>query len=478
VKWQYFPVSRYCGRVRASRSCLSGVVAAVLAATSLALTALPGTAEARAEAVFAERTDWSATGATSHSGDMTTIDVGRLPTSVAVDQRTGSVWVVNSLDSTVSEISEARRAVVATIKVPASPVDIAADPKTGTVWVTCLGPFGEPALDNVVAEISEATGKVVATIKVGPEPFGIAADQRTGMVWVANTGGYSVSEISEARETVVATVRTGTDSAPVTVAVDQARGVVWVGKLHHGVVEISEATRSVIAAINVRPGAAANSLNGIAVDSATGVAWVASDRYAGAGYLSYASAVGTASRRVLASVAVPRAKRYPDVADGIAADAATGTVWVAESGANTVTLISGGTDTVSRNLPTGDQPIAVAVDPVTGTVWVVNNYDGTVTEYAYSRPSFTTGALVSLAVGRKVRFPVRTSGFPVAVMTVSGALPPGIRARVGHGRVVLTGIPAPAARGRTYRVTISADNGVGTPSGQYLVSHDLVLRVS
>lgn len=386
--------------------------------------------------------------------------------------------MVNSLDGTVSEISEARRSVIATIKVAASPVDIAADPRTGTVWVTCLGPFGKPASDNVVSEISEAAGKVVATIRVGLVPFGIAADPRTGTVWVANTDAYTVSEISEASRAVVATIRTPLGSPPVSVAVDASRGVVWVGKLRRTVLEISEASRSVIAAIEVRPAAAANSLNAVAVDPATGVAWVASDFYDGAGYFGYASALGTASRKVLASVAVPRADRYANIADGIAADSATGTVWVAQDGANLVTLVSGGTDSVARNLPTADQPVAVAVDPVTGTLWVVSNDDGTVTEYAYGRPSFTTSARVSFAAGARVRFRVHARGFPVAVMTVTGALPPGIRARVGRGTVVLTGIPARSARGQTYRLTISADNGVGTPAGQYVVTQNLVLRVA
>lgn len=458
----------------------------MLAATSLALNALPGAAAAPAAASVtvsvagsaAPRAAGSVAGATRQSGHMTTIDVGRLPTSVAVDQRSGTVWVVNSLDGTVSEISEARRAVIATIKVPASPVDIAADPRTGTVWVSCLGPFGKPASDNVVSEISEAAGKVVATIRVGLVPFGIAADPRTGTVWVANTDAFTVSEISEASRAVVATVRTPKGSPPVSVAVDPSRGVVWVGKLRHFVLEISEATRSVIAAIKVRSGAAANSLNAVTVDPATSVAWVASDSYDGAGYFGYASALGTVSRKVLASVAVPRPDRYANIADGIAADPETGTVWVAEDGANLVTLVSGGTDAVARNLPTGDQPVAVAVDPVTGTLWVVNNYDGTVTEYAYSRPSFTTGAQLSLAAGSGIRFGVHTRGFPVAVMTVTGTPPPGIRVRAGHGTVALTGMAAPSARGKTYRLAISADNGVGTPTGQYLVTQYLVLRIT
>src|SRR5215472_12219573 len=200
--------------MRVSRSRVSGLtVAALLGAMSLALNALPGVSQEPATAAAAAYTARPAVGATAgavvgatrHFGAMTTIDVGRLPTSVAVDQRTGTVWVVNSLDNTVSEISEARLAVVATISVGISPVDIAADGRTGTIWVTCLGPFGRPAADNTVAEISEASRSVVARIKVGRVPFGIAADPRTGTVWVANTDSSAISEISEAHRAVVAT---------------------------------------------------------------------------------------------------------------------------------------------------------------------------------------------------------------------------------------------------------------------------------
>lgn len=459
---------------------VSGAV--LLAVLSLEMGALPSSAPAsaamRVRAGGSPPVTVSQPG--NQPGDMTTIDVGRLPTSIAVDQQTGTVWVVNSLDNTVSEISEARRAVVATIKVGASPVDVAADPSTGTIWVTCLGPFGRPAADNTVAEISEASRRVVARIKVGRAPFGIAADPRTGTVWVANTSSYTVSEISEARRAVVATIHTGTGArgAPGSVAVDPSRGVVWVSTLGGTVDEVRAATRSVIETIKVRPDHTANSLNAVTVDPNTGTPWAASDFYDGGNYFSYASQVGPASRRVIASVLVPRSGLFVNTADAIAADPATGTVWVAENGANMVTLVSEDRDAVARNLDTGDEPVAVAVDSRTETVWVANNYVGTVTEYSYSRPTFGTGSQVSFRAGRKARFQVHTSGFPIAVMRVDGALPRGLRVRLGQGTVVLTGTPARSARGRTYRITISADNGVGTANGQYAVTRNLVVRVT
>lgn len=420
----------------------------------------------------------SSAGAFRRFGEVATIGVGRLPTSVAVDQHTGTVWVVNSLDGSVSEISEARRAVVATIKVCVSPVGVAADQKTSTVWVTCLGPFNRPNLDDTVAMISESNGQVAARIKVGRAPFGIAADPRTGTVWVANANSYSVSEISEAHRDVVATLQTGTDGAPDSVAVDSVRGLVWIGKLGAGVGEISEATKALVATVRVAPGPRSNTVNAIAVDSGVGTPWVASDYYDGSNYYSYASQLDQVHRKVLDSVLVPKTGVLDNIADGIAVDPATGTTWVAEDGANALTLISEGNHQVARNLLVGGEPVAVAVDPVTGTAWVVNNYDGSVSEYAYGAPQFTTGSQLSFRAGVRAEFQVHTRGYPIAVMTVHGPWPPGMRVRVGSGTVVISGTPLRSAVKHTYQISVSADNGIGTATEQYEFTQVLTIKIT
>jgi YVTN family beta-propeller protein len=57
----------------------------------------------------------------------------------------------------------------------------------------------------------------------------------------------------------------------------------------------------------------------------------------------------------------------------VAADAATRTVYVANAGAGTVSVIDGVTNTVSGSpLPVGTDPDGVAVDPATDTVYVVS----------------------------------------------------------------------------------------------------------
>ncbi len=414
----------------------------------------------------------------AESGNMATIDVGGLPTSVAVDAVSGTVWVVNSLDGTVSELSASRRVVIGIVRVAASPVDVAVDQKTGTVWVTCLGPAGRPSADNLVDEISEARGKVVASFKVGSAPFGIAADPRTGTVWVADSGSEAVTEISEARRAVAAIIGTGPGTEPDSVAVDQDSGVVWVANLGGLVEEIREASHAVTGGIKVKPHAVDGSLNAVAAYPGTGAAWVASDSYVGGSYVSYASIVPPTARQVSGGVVVSKPAWYTNIADGIAVDPATSTVWVAENGGNSVTMISSGVRAVARNLPTGTGPVAVAVDSRNGSVWIVDNTAGTVTEYSYTSPEFTTSPQFTLTPGKHVSLQVHTRAFPIAVMTAHGDVPPGLRLRVGQGTVGISGTPAASATGHTFRITISADNGIGTPDGHYGVTQQLVIQVS
>ena len=55
-----------------------------------------------------------------------------------------------------------------------------------------------------------------------------------------------------------------------------------------------------------------------------------------------------------------------------------GTVYVANNGSGTVSVIRGRTGTVTATIPVGSFPFGVAVNPVTGTVYVTNNGSNTV----------------------------------------------------------------------------------------------------
>src|SRR5882757_6336539 len=77
----------------------------------------------------------------------------------------------------------------------------------------------------------------------------------------------------------------------------------------------------------------------------------------------------------IASVTVPVSKNP----FGVALDAGTRTVYVTNSGDDTVSVINGSTRTVTTTLPVGKRPEGVAADPDTHAVYVANSDDNTVT---------------------------------------------------------------------------------------------------
>jgi YVTN family beta-propeller protein len=61
---------------------------------------------------------------------------------------------------------------------------------------------------------------------------------------------------------------------------------------------------------------------------------------------------------------------------GIAVNPETNTIYVANSGSDTVSVIGGTNNTKIRDLSVGDFPFGVAVNPDSSTVYVTNSADG------------------------------------------------------------------------------------------------------
>ena len=64
--------------------------------------------------------------------------------------------------------------------------------------------------------------------------------------------------------------------------------------------------------------------------------------------------------------------------NGVGVDPATDTVYVANQGSSTVSVINGATNTVTATIGVGSQPFGVGVDPATDTVYVANEYSNSV----------------------------------------------------------------------------------------------------
>ncbi len=117
-----------------------------------------------------------------------TISVGSESDAVAANPLTGSVYVTNQLDNTVSVISGQTNTISATIPV-GSPQGMAVNPLTGDVYVTNFN-------DSTVSVISGQTNTVSTTIPVGSLPISVAVNPPTGDVYVTNFNEGTVSVIS------------------------------------------------------------------------------------------------------------------------------------------------------------------------------------------------------------------------------------------------------------------------------------------
>lgn len=295
-----------------------------------------------------------------------TVHVGKAPAGVAIDQATGTVYVVNSGAGTVSVINgvtcNAERTsgcagTPPTVRVGSSPLGIDVDQATDTVYVTNLGADEK---GDTVSVINGATcnsydhagcGQVPPTATVGVAPFDLAVNQVTNTVYVANTGqlgltgsiGHTVSVIdgatcNGAQHTgcgrALATVKVG--PYPFGVAIDQASNTIYIANNNGG---DGPASLSV--------------LNGATCD-ATNTTGCHQD-----------------------PPALPGVGRAPR---GIAFDPSTGHVYTANHQDATVSVLDVWTRTVvpaPPRLAVGRRPIAVAVDPANHTVYVVNSLDST-----------------------------------------------------------------------------------------------------
>ena len=76
----------------------------------------------------------------------------------------------------------------------------------------------------------------------------------------------------------------------------------------------------------------------------------------------------------------------------------TNTIYVANFESNTLSVISGKTDTVTATIPVGAAPGEVATNPVTNTTYVSNNGGNTVS--AISGKTDTVTATIPVGAGR------------------------------------------------------------------------------
>jgi YVTN family beta-propeller protein len=253
-----------------------------------------------------------------------------------VSSGSGSIWVANLDDSTVTRVDPKTNQAVRSISVTASPTGLAAG--ENAVWVASSDGSVRrinPGFNSVTTV--QAPKKTFITAFSLPSPVAVG----DGSVWVA--GNTQVSRLDPQTDRVVA--RIGTGFSPSGIAV--AAGSVWVAENTENQVTRIDLGGATPTTIPVGHGPL-----GVAVGA--GGVWVTNS---GDGTVTRIDPAGGEAQ---ATISVGRAPV------GIAVGA--GAVWVANSGSGTVSRIDPKTNRVAKTIRLGESPTGVTV--ADGRVWV------------------------------------------------------------------------------------------------------------
>ncbi len=281
------------------------------------------------------------------------------PNGLAVDRRSGMVYVSSRDNDQVFVLDRRTRAVVTSIPVPRLPFGLAANALTHRVYVPCFD-------DGKLAVIDGETNTVVASLDVGVEPTYAAVNESTNRVYVVSHANllYGIRGSDHAIWRVVRTDGIGAFG----VAVDPVANRVYVSHRDTGTVTVFDG-----ATLDQVPGSTLNT-RGIpyvmAVDGANRRLYVyVRGRHSDPTRVQIYN-LNTTPATLLAEVEIPYGG--PDGGGGIAVDSAARRVYVTNSLDNTLSILDGRAGTVVTTIPVGTDPFPVAFDARTGEIWVGN----------------------------------------------------------------------------------------------------------
>ncbi|MCW2935581.1 MAG: hypothetical protein JWM19_6543 [Actinomycetia bacterium] len=422
------------------------------------------------------------------------VAVGNEPDAVAVSSDGTTVYVVNDNSSdagTVSVIDAGTLAVTATIPVGIHPTSIAISPDGKTIYVANQGS---------VSVIKAAEGSVTTSIPVAGPSLDLAVSPDGSTVYVAEGGDVVVIS------TVTDKVTTTFDDWAWTLAVSPDGKTLYSAWGADNLSVINAATGAVVKTLN--PVYDYGLTGSLALSPGGKTLYVAGSREVGTNVpgSGEVTAIDTASDAIASTLPVPNSSTElsavavsptgtalyvtdpgTSTVDALPAPAAitsraaatfttgrAGTFAVMASGTPTPSLRESGTlpggVTFKAN---GNGTATLSGTPLAGSGKVyhvtitASNGVGTAVPQSFSltvdqAPKITSAARVTFTYRKKGSFKVTTSGYPVAALTESGALPKGVTFKNNrNGTATLAGTPAVDAN-KTYTITIRASNGVGS----------------
>jgi YVTN family beta-propeller protein len=322
--------------------------------------------------------------------------VTRQPDGLAVDSKTGDLYISDYVDNNVSVVNTTSYKVVASTLLGASPYDMAYDPANGRLYLgdlessqlivvnattdRVLGyvplgttPYGiayDPLTKDIyvddyypgnVSIVSGTSDKVVGHLPAGTNPWGIAYDGADHNLYVTNPGSNNITVLNPGTKKVVRSLAFTT--SPGAIAFDAKSSTLFVGEYDVGSVLVLNATTDHV----IHNSTTGSEPYTVSVDPGTGRAFVG----------NYASdnvtVLGPKGQELGKSVAVGAG------VFGSAYDPVDGDVYVASFGSDLVSVINSTSVTGIGGYTSGTGPVAVTADPVSGAVFVTNYDSGSLT---------------------------------------------------------------------------------------------------
>jgi YVTN family beta-propeller protein len=273
-----------------------------------------------------------------------TITVGNFPYAVATNPFTNRVYVTNRGSDTVSIIDGSTNSKLHNVTVGNSPVGIAVNPTANWIYVTNIN-------SGTVSVIDGITNKVTNTIAVNKAPYSIAVNPLTNKIYVTNIGSNTVSVIDGKDNKIVSNVTAGEN--PVGVAVNTLTNIIYVTNYASDTVSVIDGKDNKIIK-NITVG---KTPVGIAVNPLTNKIYVTNIGS------NTVSVIDGKDNKIIKNITVnpslrgsykigdpvfsmPILVKFPLIASLVAINTVDNTVYVTNTGSDTVSVIDGNKDNV------------------------------------------------------------------------------------------------------------------------------------
>jgi YVTN family beta-propeller protein len=285
-----------------------------------------------------------------------TIAVGNQPIYLAADQKTNRVYVSNQADDTVSVIDGATNAVLRTVRVGHNPNGVAVNPKTNTIYVANLAG----------GSLSIINGSKLTTsiLRLGSYPAKVAVNPVTNRVYATLEDKNGFLDVIDGRERkLVASIPL--PPYPLSVTVDTDSNRIYVADFLCGCGQISVIDGTTNGVTNTIDLPGASLVEGVALDWKHNRAYATDEKE---GFY----VIDLTSGAILGQV---NNLHYPNE---VVAIPGTSLAVEPDTGSNRAVFIDASTFAVKKRVRVGTFPTGVAVNATTKRVYVANRHSNTV----------------------------------------------------------------------------------------------------